>query len=66
MTNRERPESPCVDICELNNDDICTGCFRSLDEIGLWSGYSDQDKRRVLENTQQRKLFLKNKTVNGA
>ncbi len=66
MSTPEIPESPCIDICELNNDDICTGCFRNLDEIAMWSGYSDKDKQRILENTQQRKLFLQNRKVNGA
>ncbi len=58
MTNPEMLESPCINICELNNDDICSGCYRSLNEIALWSGYSDQDKLRILENTEQRKMSL--------
>lgn len=58
MSTVETSESPCVNICELNKDDICTGCFRSLDEIVLWSGYSDQDKRDILNNSLQRKQSL--------
>jgi len=66
MTNPEMLESPCINICELNNDDICSGCYRSLDEIALWSGYSDQDKLRILENTEQRKMSLQKSQVNDA
>ncbi len=66
MTNPEMLESPCINICELKNDDICSGCYRSLDEIALWSGYSDQDKLRILENTEQRKMSLQKSQVNGA
>jgi len=65
MTPAEIPESPCINICELNNDDICSGCYRSLDEIALWSGYSDQDKHRILQNTEQRKMSLQKSKVNG-
>ena len=29
--------SPCVRRCCLTDDDICLGCFRSLEEILRWS-----------------------------
>ena len=30
------PESPCISVCLLDENDICTGCFRSADEITDW------------------------------
>ena len=34
MTAPERPvASPCVSICALDEQDICTGCQRTVDEI---------------------------------
>lgn len=30
-------ESPCVKICQLDLDDMCRGCGRTLDEIRRWS-----------------------------
>lgn len=47
-------ESPCVRNCCLNDDDICLGCFRSLEEITQW-GESNSDARTViLEHARQR------------
>ena len=47
-------QSPCVRNCCLNDDDICLGCFRSLDEIMSWSEAGDQERRVILQNAQQR------------
>jgi len=40
--------SPCVRNCCLNEDDNCLGCFRSLEEITLWSTASDDDRKKIL------------------
>jgi uncharacterized protein len=47
--------SPCVRNCCLNEQDICLGCFRHLDEITGWHGMSEQQKRTILANCQQRR-----------
>jgi len=48
-------ESPCVDICQLNTKTgICTGCFRTMDEISQWIELSDDDKREVLRTAKDR------------
>jgi len=44
-----RVESPCIRKCTLDDDDICVGCFRSLDEICAWGGASNGERREVLE-----------------
>ena len=40
--------SPCVDICKLDGDGICVGCFRDLNEIARWSGMTEDEKLRVI------------------
>ncbi len=40
--------SPCVSICALNDDDVCTGCFRTIEEIRGWSYLGAEQKRYVL------------------
>ncbi|MGF6095617.1 DUF1289 domain-containing protein [Pseudomonas sp. 18175] len=48
MNTIERPvASPCVSICALDDDDICTGCQRTVDEITRW-GRMDNAERRVV------------------
>jgi hypothetical protein len=46
--------SPCVRNCCLDEDDVCMGCGRSLEEIVAWSGSSDDDKRAILERSRAR------------
>lgn len=48
------PMSPCISVCVLNEADICTGCYRTLDEIVDWPSMSPVDKRAVLANLPAR------------
>jgi len=49
-------ESPCIRNCCLDNDDICLGCFRQLDEITNWSYCSNSEKQAILDDAAQRKI----------
>lgn len=51
----ERTDSPCIRNCCLDDNDICLGCFRSLDEIRVWSQSSIEQRRVILGITEQRK-----------
>ena len=42
-------ESPCIRNCTLDHDDICLGCFRSLDDICAWGDASNEQRREMLE-----------------
>ena len=42
--------SPCVDICALDEKDICIGCGRTADEILDWGIMTNDQKRQVLKN----------------
>ncbi|RMR15227.1 DUF1289 domain-containing protein [Pseudomonas syringae group genomosp. 3] len=45
----EKPvRSPCVSICALDEQDICTGCQRTVSEITQWSRMSNNERRAVL------------------
>ncbi|OSQ37070.1 hypothetical protein TMES_16485 [Thalassospira mesophila] len=47
--------SPCVGICQLDtNGKVCTGCFRTIDEIGQWRTASDGLKKRILKTARDR------------
>jgi predicted Fe-S protein YdhL (DUF1289 family) len=40
--------SPCNSICTIDQvSGCCTGCFRTLDEIAMWSVLDDAEKREV-------------------
>ena len=51
----EEPQSPCVSICLLDEENICQGCFRSADEITDWLMASAQQKRDILQRTVERR-----------
>lgn len=54
-------KSPCIRHCCLNDDDdICVGCYRSLQEIVGWSAATNDAKLMVLELATQRKKNGKN------
>ncbi|MDB2705087.1 DUF1289 domain-containing protein [Pseudomonadota bacterium] len=47
-------QSPCVRNCCLDNNDICLGCHRSLEEIMQWSQSDDKQKKIILTAVQNR------------
>ncbi|WP_313740882.1 DUF1289 domain-containing protein [Pseudomonas sp.] len=46
--------SPCVSICALDEQDVCTGCQRSVAEIARWSKMDDDERRAVLVMCHER------------
>ncbi|MCM2972245.1 DUF1289 domain-containing protein [Larsenimonas suaedae] len=48
-------ESPCRNHCQLNDEQLCTGCYRHIDEIVAWGSLSDADKACVLARIRRRK-----------
>ncbi len=52
----ENPVAPsCVDNCCLNDDDICMGCFRSLQEILDWGAADNASRMEILRRVEERK-----------
>jgi predicted Fe-S protein YdhL (DUF1289 family) len=48
-------QSPCVRNCCLNDEDTCLGCFRSLEEIKLWSLANGEERLLILQNARRRR-----------
>ena len=47
--SRAEVESPCVKICVVHPEArICTGCYRSLEEIAAWSRMTPEERREVM------------------
>lgn len=47
-------ESPCVRKCTLNEQDMCLGCGRMLNEITTWTSYSEKRRTEIMKNCVQR------------
>lgn len=46
---RDEVESPCIKICVVHPESrLCTGCLRSIDEIGRWSRMHPEERREVM------------------
>lgn len=63
MTNmvwkRNEVESPCVQLCVVHPvERICTGCYRTLDEISRWSKMDSSERAEIMEELPSRKPRL--------
>ncbi|KQW75208.1 MULTISPECIES: DUF1289 domain-containing protein [unclassified Methylibium] len=48
--------SPCIDICRIDAaSGWCEGCYRTIDEIAIWSRLDDAGKRAVWLQLDQRR-----------
>jgi len=59
MSTTPRPvraiPSPCANVCMLHPDsNLCIGCKRTVEEIARWTGYSDEERRRIMNELPQR------------
>ncbi len=49
-----RVESPCVRLCTLDEQDVCVGCGRTIQEITGWSAMSEPEKLATLDRAAGR------------
>ncbi|SDW24844.1 hypothetical protein SAMN05444358_101314 [Ruegeria halocynthiae] len=57
--NRDEVESPCVQICVVHpTERICTGCFRTIDEISRWSRMDSSERAEIMQELPDRKPRL--------
>lgn len=48
-------ESPCTLVCSIDkNSGYCFGCGRTSDEIGAWTLYSAEERRRIMAKLPER------------
>ena len=55
MNPRNRSvESPCVRRCCLSDDDVCLGCYRTLNDILAWMRSTDDERREICHLAEAR------------
>ena len=60
MSQGRAMESPCVAVCQINRaTDVCEGCHRTLQEIATWVQFTDEQRRRIMDDLPTRKRELK-------
>jgi len=41
--------TPCVKVCVVDGaSSLCLGCWRTLSEIGGWSGFTDAERATIM------------------
>ena len=56
MNDAKQPvKSPCIEVCSLDNEEICIGCYRTADEIIEWFSAPNERKREILSEIDQRR-----------
>ena len=41
--------TPCIKVCIVDGaTSLCLGCWRTLSEIGGWSGFSDAERAAIM------------------
>lgn len=51
-------KSPCIRHCTLNEDDVCVGCYRTLNDILNWNASTNEQKTHILSTALQRRKQL--------
>lgn len=41
--------SPCIGVCQLDENGLCHGCLRSSAEIAGWGRMDDDERLRLME-----------------
>ncbi|MFA4892817.1 DUF1289 domain-containing protein [Brevundimonas sp.] len=48
--------TPCIKVCVVDGaSSLCLGCFRTLSEIGGWSGLTDAERAAVIADLPLRR-----------
>lgn len=56
-------KSPCIQVCKYE-DDICVGCYRTMNEITGWLFMTDEQKTKSLEEAEIRRKTPKTGEAN--
>lgn len=55
LWERDEIASPCVKLCVIHPEErICVGCFRTIDEIAVWSQLAREARAEIMEDLPSR------------
>jgi predicted Fe-S protein YdhL (DUF1289 family) len=47
--------TPCVQVCFVDPQArLCVGCFRTMEELGRWTRFSDEEREAVMAALPER------------
>jgi predicted Fe-S protein YdhL (DUF1289 family) len=65
MIHRQQPDtspipSPCTNECQLNDQEMCTVCYRTMMDIIDWTMADETEKKEILKKCAKRKAAAQN------
>ena len=48
--------TPCIGLCRVDENKICLGCCRTLDEIARWIDMSDTERQQIIDRCNENKI----------
>lgn len=48
--------TPCTGVCAIDDNDLCRGCARTLDEIAAWGVMTPAERDTVMADLPARRL----------
>ena len=58
MSDDSEFSTPCIGVCQYDNEDICRGCFRTLDEISNWALMTEEERKEIMKKLDERAQSL--------
>ena len=47
--------TPCINVCEIDEETgYCMGCFRTREEIAIWSSLDEIEQLAIMETLEDR------------
>nr|WP_319527136.1 DUF1289 domain-containing protein [Pseudomonas laurentiana] len=47
--------SPCISLCRLDEQKVCLGCFRHVEDIRQWRSADDEQRRQICREALARR-----------
>lgn len=47
--------SPCISVCRLDEQKVCTGCWRHVEDIREWRAATDERRREIVREADRRR-----------
>lgn len=51
--------SPCIGICEIADDGLCSGCHRTGDEVAAWPLLNDDVRLHLMDEVLPRRAAVR-------
>lgn len=55
MSDYKPIATPCIGVCRIGEDELCTGCLRTVDEISYWRLYTEDEREQAWQRVRERR-----------